>query len=84
MTLLTPPRPVPGSVPRNGLPWKPYRCQGTGKDVLTAFMDDECWCAGDISAYNAHLRLGEPTCARSRAANAAANRRQHAARQARS
>ena len=39
MTLLTPPRPMLGSVPRNGLTWKPYRYQGTGTDMLTPDID---------------------------------------------
>lgn len=39
MTLLAPPRPVPGSAPRNGLPWKPYHYNGDGTDTLTPDID---------------------------------------------
>ena len=28
-------RTMPGTVPRNGLPWKPYEYHGTGTDTLT-------------------------------------------------
>ena len=83
MTLIAPPRPVLGSVPRNGLTWKPYRYRGTGTDVLTAFMDDgpdeyltvaeDRAPCGTERAYAQHRRHGEPIDAACRAADTRAS-----------
>lgn len=57
-------RPMAGG-PRNGLPeWKPYAYNGTGKDTLTAFMDDDepVWPHGTYTGYGRHRQAGEPPC----------------------
>lgn len=50
--------------------FKPYVYRGTGVDVLTAFMDDECYCDGSSAAYWRHRRYGEEPCEKSKASNA--------------
>ena len=62
---------MPGS-DRSRLPFKPYVYRGTGKDTLTAFMDERkppvprkprtlkpC---GTVAAYRRHTRHGEEPC----------------------
>lgn len=65
---------LPGAPVRNGLPFRPYRYQGTGADVLTPFLDDEPGDQdardleaglkphGTPAAYRRHRRRGEPAC----------------------
>ena len=81
-------RPEPGSMPRNALPVRLYAYRGTGRDELTAFMDDEpetfppgrpvSQPCGTPAAYKRHLRHGETPCDDCRQAErvrAAGNRR---------
>ena len=54
---------IPGGAELNGLPWKPYRYQGTGEDTLTAFMDAEpVWPCGTPLGYSRHKNKREPKC----------------------
>jgi hypothetical protein len=62
----------------NGTPWKPYSYRGTGKDTLTAWMDElprtrkspygrpggrpRTVTCGTTSAHRRHLRNGEKPC----------------------
>jgi len=69
-------RPMPGTVPRNGLPWpKPYAYRGCGVDTLTpelgddelfAPVDTSCPCGGTTYGYRQHLKAGEKPCPASR------------------
>lgn len=77
-------RPLPGA-PRNGVPWKPYRYQGTGEDTLTpelgdAFDDHGRALApcGTDAAVRRHHRRKEPLDFECRVANAARAARQRA------
>jgi hypothetical protein len=66
---------MPGTTFRNGMPWKPYAYRGTGRDELTAWMDelpDEAPAGpgraasspcGTSAAYRRHRRRGEQACA---------------------
>jgi hypothetical protein len=73
MTVSRPIRPELGTVPRNGLTWKPYVYQGRGYDVLTPELGDAFGDTAHIddiglkphgtpAAYRRHRRRGEDAC----------------------
>jgi hypothetical protein len=80
-------RPLPGTVPRNGLPGlRPYTYRGAGVDLLTPELDDEPLPAyppgkprsqpcGTEAAYRRHERHGEQPCRECRECRDAHSRR---------